>query len=120
MVLAAGGRPGTHVHVDGSEVEVGHRSMRLYYRQSYRPNHGSPLGHIQGSPELQSLMLQYAKAGVLAHPMGGQLRHGKATPHHERTHTQLQRDKKAFVAQGITNNMTMKGMKHFKNQSLNF
>ena len=49
-------RAGAH----GSEVEVGHRSMRLYYRQSYRPNHGSPLGHIQGSPELRR-SCQYAK-----------------------------------------------------------
>ena len=39
---------------------------------------------------------------------------------HERNRAQMQRDKKAFVAQGMNNNMTMKGMKHFKNQSLTF
>ena len=98
-------------------MEAGHRSMRTYYKQSYKPE-GSTLG--AADPKLHALMLQYAKAGVLSAPGGWRGGGGGPGIKHERSHTQMQRDSKAFVAQGITNNMTMKGMKHFKNQSLNF
>ena len=98
-------------------VEAGHRSMRTYYRQSYRPS-SSALGAV--NPQLHALMLQYAKAGVLAQPLGG-VRHGAAKAgRHERSTRQVHQDKKAHLAQGINNNKTMNGMKHFKNQSLNF
>ena len=107
-------------------AEAGHRSMRTYYKQSYKPSSDS-LG--AANPPLHALMLQYAKAGVLTTPMvggaGGQLRlhagrgFGGAGAN-ERSRTQMQRDSKAHVAQGVNNNKTMSGMKHFKNQSLNF
>ena len=99
-------------------MEAGHRSMRTYYKQSYKPE-GSSLG--AADPKLHALMVQYAKAGVLSAPTGG-WRHvgGGAGTKHERSHTQMQRDRKAHLAQGLNNNMTMSGMKHFKNQSLNF
>ena len=110
------GRKGPH----GAQVEVGHRAMRIYYNQSYRPNHGSPLGHIQGSPELQQLMLQYAKAGVLTNPASGTRHIAGIGARSEIGYREQNVIKKKFVAQGINNNMTMNGMKHFKNQSLNF
>jgi len=96
--------------------EIGHRSLRTYYRQRYRPE-GDALG--AANPELAALMLQYSKAGVLTNPMPSQGVRGPVIKH-ERTKQQLHRDKKAFVAQGMTNNTTMNGMKHYKNQSLNF
>jgi hypothetical protein len=99
-----------------SRVEIGHRSMRTYYKQNFRPS--SSLGAAR--PELHALMLQYAKAGVLAAPVGGARHPHGIGARHERSHFQVERDKKMFMRQGITNNKTMNGMKHFKNQSLNF
>ena len=107
-------RAGPH----GSQVEVGHRSMRIYYNQSYRPNHGSPLGHLGGSPELQKLMLQYSKAGVLTNPSSGNRHLAGIGARSEIGYREEFFIKKKFVAQGINNNKTMGGMKHFKNQSL--
>ena len=92
--------------------------MRIYYNQSYRPNHGSPLGHLGGSPELQKLMLQYSKAGVLTNPSSGNRHLAGIGARSEIGYREEFFIKKKFVAQGINNNKTMGGMKHFKNQSL--
>ena len=45
---------------------------------------------------------------------------GHGGVHNEQSRATLQRTKKMFVAQGLNNNSTMSGMKHFKNQSLTF
>ena len=102
-------------------VEVGHRSMRTYYKQSYKPENGSV------SPQLHALMIQYAKAGVLAAPPGGgALVAGRkhqaplSSAEAKAQRQQVHREKRAHLAQGLNNNMTMSGMKHFKNQSLQF
>ena len=108
---------GRNVGKDGAHrvaIEAGHRSMRQYYKQSYRPEGGAIGVH---NPQLHALMLQYAAAGVLATHLPS---HGKVTPFHDRSKNQIHRDSKMFVKQGVTNNTTMNGMKHFKNQSLNF
>lgn len=60
-------------------------------------------------------MLQYAKAGVLSSTL--QLKMAPKTKS-ERTKMVLNRAAKLHMQQGITNNTTMSGMKHFKNQSL--
>ena len=74
------------------------------------------------NPELHDLMVQYAKAGVLTsynevtrglHPNGVGARN-------ERGRAALQRTKYLDLKQGINNNKTMRGMKHFKNQSLTY
>jgi len=104
------------VVVRGVAREIGHRSMRAYYRQKYRPE-----GHSLGAsnPELHALMMQYSAAGVLTNPMPTHGLHG-AGAKHERSKAQVHFDKKQFLAQSLTNNTTMNGMKHYKNQSLNF
>jgi len=63
-------------------------------------------------------MLQYAKAGVLSSHL--QLRLAQPRAKNEMTRAQLTRDAKLHVKQGLTNNTTANGMKHFKNRSLNF
>ena len=68
------------------------------------------------TPELQQLLLSYHKAGVLTTHQPAQ---GPGIKH-ERSSRQINRDQRQFMRQGITNNTTMNGMKHFKNQSLNF
>ena len=102
----------------GPARELGHRSMRAYYRQRYRPGGGDALGAT--NPELHALMLQYAQAGVLPTPMPRMRLGGHSGVHNEQSRATLQRTKKMFVAQGLNNNSTMSGMKHFKNQSLTF
>ena len=98
----------------GVVVEVGHRSMRTYYRQRFRPSN-SALG--SANPELYALMLSYANAGVLSTIPQGPRAPGAGVKH-ERSRAQMTRDSKQHMQQGINNNMTMNGMKHFKNQSL--
>ena len=75
---------------------------------------------VLGGAELHALMLQYAQAGVLANPMPRMRLGGHGGVHNEQSRATLQRTKKMFVAQGLNNNSTMSGMKHFKNQSLTF
>ena len=72
-------------------------------------------------------MIQYAKAGVLAAPPGsGALVAGRkhqaplSSAEAKAQRQQVHREKRAHLAQGLNNNMTMSGMKHFKNQSLQF
>ena len=43
--------------------EIGHRTLRRFYRQSFKA-HSTSLGAAK--PELQALMEQYATAGVLS------------------------------------------------------
>ena len=52
---------------------------------------------------------------VVGRPGGG----GKGGMH-ERDSKAVQRAARMHVAQGLNNNTTMSGMKHYKNQSLNF
>ena len=95
--------------------ELGHRSMRYVYRQRFRPS-SDALG--ASNPALHRLMLTYAKAGVLSQPLGA-----RAMPHgglNERSRAVMRTQDKRFLAQGMNNNQTMSGQKHYKNQSLNF
>ena len=104
-----------------ASVELGHRSMQLYYKQSFRPNHGASVGALGTNTALNDLMLQYSKAGVLttrgaartAHPAGMGARS-------QMDFKAIHKSQRHFVMQGMTNNTTMNGMKHFKNQSLNY
>mmetsp|Transcript_16377 Transcript_16377/g.34708 ORF Transcript_16377/g.34708 Transcript_16377/m.34708 type:complete len:563 (-) Transcript_16377:1399-3087(-) len=95
--------------------EVGHRDLTRYYKQRFRPS-GSSL--VSASPRLNSLMLQYAKAGVLSSQL--QVRMAQPHKHCEVGKKDIQRQARLYVKQGITNNTTANGMKHFKNRSLNF
>jgi len=57
--------PSSHdgVSMQLPKKEVGHREFRRYYKQHFRPSAGTV---YSSSPELDALMLQYAKAGVLS------------------------------------------------------
>eukprot|EP00322_Chrysochromulina_rotalis_P001520 CAMPEP_0115882078 /NCGR_PEP_ID=MMETSP0287-20121206/28799_1 /TAXON_ID=412157 /ORGANISM="Chrysochromulina rotalis, Strain UIO044" /LENGTH=541 /DNA_ID=CAMNT_0003338105 /DNA_START=69 /DNA_END=1694 /DNA_ORIENTATION=+ len=110
------------IRADGSIVprdtarELGHRAMKTFYRQKFRPGHGDGISGVS-NPEMHALMVQYSNAGVLAHPMPA----AKApAAKFERNRAQVNLDKKMMVRQGDTNNLTAPGRKHFKNQSLNF
>ena len=102
--------------------EIGHRKLRRYYKQSFKPSSALVGGGALGSvhPGLQALMQQYSNAGVLStHLMPGG---GKFDPskRNEVGRAAQHVAQKQFMKQGITNNTTMNGMKHYKNQSLNF
>ena len=93
--------------------EIGHRTLRRFYRQSFKA-HSTSLGAAK--PELQALMEQYATAGVLsAHTPS--LAAG-AHKRNEVSKMQNYKNAKLFVKTGESNNMTL--TKHYKNQSLNF
>ena len=64
-------------------------------------------------------MAQYAKAGVLSSHM--QLKLSAASKSRsEATRKQIHTQKKQLLKQGMTNNTAGLGMKHFKNESLNY
>lgn len=93
--------------------EVGHRSMRRFYRQRFKPSSTS-LG--AANPGLQALMQQYSKAGVLStHVWEGPPGAGKRS---EVSKVQQHAEAKLFVKTGMSNNKTL--TKHYKNQSLCF
>mmetsp|Transcript_32581 Transcript_32581/g.106369 ORF Transcript_32581/g.106369 Transcript_32581/m.106369 type:complete len:435 (-) Transcript_32581:758-2062(-) len=97
--------------------EAAHRSMQRYTKQKFRPSHGSSVGSLGPTrPELAALMHQYADAGVLSTHLRRQLR--APNPTSERDRRALHTEARLFVKQGITNNTTANGMKHYKNQSL--
>ena len=100
--------------------EIGHRKLRRYYKQSFKPSSAAVGGGALGSvhPGLQALMQQYSKAGVLStHLMPGK---PDASKHNEVSKAAQHINQKKFMKQGLTNNTTAPGMKHYKNQSLNF
>ncbi|KAL1524429.1 hypothetical protein AB1Y20_019324 [Prymnesium parvum] len=102
---------------DGTKREIGHRSMKAYYKQSYRPADTS-LGVV--NPALERLMLQYAEAGVLTTRTDSNLSGYRARGQNEMSYNAQRIADKKHMQQGLINNTTAKGMKHFKNQSLNF
>ena len=95
--------------------EVGHRELARYYKQCFRPGGGSL---VTSSPQLDRLMLQYARAGVLSPHL--QMRMRQPRGRNEMTRADIQREAKGFVKQGVNNNKTANGMKHYKNQSLQY
>jgi hypothetical protein len=96
--------------------EIGHRQLRTFYKQKYG---GGSTALGVAHPQLHALMLQYAQAGVLSTHLANPLLARKAQ-HSERSYAVLRRAGKAYVKQGLTNNSTANGMKHYKNQSLNY
>ena len=103
-----------------TQREIGHRSMKVYYRQKFRPGHGDGISGFSSNPAMHALMLQYAQAGVLTNPMPAARQAMLAASKFEKSKHQVNHEKKMHVRQGNTNNLTAPGMKHFKNQSLNF
>ena len=98
--------------------EVGHRAMRKYYRQSFRPA-STALG--VANPRLQALMEQYAAAGHLGDHLAARHRAVGQSAAERSGRTMADKHyKRMMVKQGITNNTTANGMKHYKNQSLNY
>lgn len=100
--------------------EMGHRSMAKIYKQKFSPTHGTALGAIGvGRPNLAALMHQYAEAGVLSAHLAFKLRlHANAKS--ERDMKAIHVASRLYLKQGLTNNTTINGMKHYKNQSLCF
>jgi len=94
--------------------EIGHRGLSRYYKQHFRPASGSV---ATGSHQLDALLLQYAKAGVLSTHIQKRF---EVQARSEVGKKQRAIASKAFVKQGIVNNTTANGMKHYKNQSLNY
>jgi len=98
--------------------EVGHRSMSRYFKQKYRPssNQYGGLGSLGvHRPELALLLEQYADAGVLSTHLQMKF---QVKAKSEINRGDQHKQQRLYVKQGITNNTTMNGMKHYKNQSL--
>ena len=73
------------------------------------------------NPRLQALMEQYAAAGHLGDHLAARHRAVGQSAAERSGRTMADKHyKRMMVKQGITNNTTANGMKHYKNQSLNY
>ncbi len=108
---------------DGTTREVGHRDFAPFYKQRHHEGGGALALHGGFGPNhapgsLRALMLQYRAAGVLA-TAAPPPRAGKGA-RSEMNKASLHRQARDHVRLGITNNSMAPGMKHYKNQSLQF
>ena len=97
--------------------EVGHRALRVFYRQSYG---GAATALAASNPQLHQLMLQYQEAGVLDGGRNMLASRPLAAGKSERSYAQIRTEAKKWMQQGMNNNTSGLGMKHYKNQSLTF
>ena len=70
--------------------------------------------------QLHQLMLQYQEAGVLDGGRNMLASRPLAAGKSERSYAQIRTEAKKWMQQGMNNNTSGLGMKHYKNQSLNF
>ena len=100
-----------------SERELGHRSMRTFYKQKFRPGHGELLAGFGHNPAMHALLLQYSQAGVLANPMPAL----KIPQNGFMSKTSVHMQKLADVKQGDKNCMNgAYGYRHFRDRNVIF
>lgn len=99
------------------ERELGHRSMRTFYKQKFRPGHGELLAGFGHNPAMHALLLQYSQAGVLANPMPAL----KIPQNGFMSRTSVHMQKLADVKQGDKNCMNgAYGYRHFRDRNVIF